>query len=90
MVAAFERIAVAPLPRQCGTLLDVLQARIGAYPHRTFHIVAGPLPVGLGFAGLTYISQRILHLPFMQTRSLAHEIAHSWWGNAVGVDYRTR
>ena len=69
--------------------LDVLQARIGAYPHRTFHIVAGPLPVGLGFAGLTYISQRILHLPFMQTRSLAHEIAHSWWGNAVGVDYRT-
>ena len=60
----------------------------GVYPHRTFHIVAGPLPVGLGFAGLT-ISQRILHLPFMQTRSLAHEIAHSWWGNAVGVDYRT-
>ena len=69
--------------------LDVLQARIGVYPHRSFHIVAGPLPVGLGFAGLTYISQRILHLPFMQTRSLAHEIAHSWWGNAVGVDYRT-
>ena len=42
-----------------------------------------PLPVGLGFPGLTYVSDKILHLPFMQGRSLAHEIAHNWWGNAV-------
>ena len=67
--------------------LDLFEARIGPYPYDAFHIVAGPLPVGLGFPGLTYISDKILHLPFMQGRSLAHEIAHNWWGNAVRIDY---
>ncbi len=67
--------------------LDTLTDRIGDYPYDGFSVVAGPLPVGLGFAGLTYIGQRIVPLPFMQGRSLAHEITHSWWGNAVGVDY---
>ncbi len=62
-----------------------LEARIGEYPYAGFAVVAGPLPVGYGFPGLTYVSRRILHLPFMQAGSLAHEIAHSWWGNAVRV-----
>ncbi len=69
--------------------LDMLIGQIGDYPYDDFHVVAGPLPVGLGFPGLTYIGRMIVPLPFMQGRSLAHEIAHSWWGNAVGVDYRT-
>jgi aminopeptidase N len=60
---------------------------IGPYPYGDFHIVSAPLPVGLGFPSLTYVGRRVLHLPFMQGRSLAHEILHSWWGNAVGVDY---
>jgi len=61
---------------------------IGPYPYGDFHIVSAPLPVGLGFPSLTYVGRRVLHLPFMRGRSLAHEILHSWWGNAVGVDYR--
>ena len=85
--------ARAPLSKRyidnAGRYLDKLEARIGEYPHGAFHIVAGPLPVGLGFPGLTYVSERILRLPFMQTRSLAHEITHSWWGNGVAVDYAT-
>lgn len=64
-----------------------LEARIGEYPYAGFAVVAGPLPVGYGFPGLTYVSRRILHLPFMQAGSLAHEVAHSWWGNAVRVAY---
>lgn len=67
--------------------LDMLEARIGPYPYPGFAVVAGPLPVGLGFPGLAYVSWRILPLPFMQTTSLAHELLHGWWGNAVGVDH---
>ncbi len=62
---------------------------IGPYPYDDFHVVSAPLPVGLGFPSLTYVGRRVLHLPFMRGRSLAHEVLHSWWGNAVGVDYAT-
>lgn len=71
---------------QAADYLSVFAGRIGDYPYRDFHVVAAPIPVGLGFPGLTYVARQILHLPFMQTRSLAHEILHSWWGGAVAVD----
>ncbi|MBK1667239.1 hypothetical protein CKO28_04175 [Rhodovibrio sodomensis] len=58
---------------------------IGAYPYPAFTVVAAPFPVGLGFEGATYVSARILYLPYMKGRSLAHEILHSWWGNAVEI-----
>lgn len=67
--------------------LDRYGAGIGAYPYRDFHVISAPLPVGLGFPSLTYVGRRVLPLPFMRAGSLAHEILHSWWGNAVGVDY---
>lgn len=62
-------------------------AAIGAYPYAEFRIVSAPLPVGLGFPGLTYVGREVLPLPFMRTRSLAHEVLHNWWGNGVAVDY---
>ncbi len=74
--------------RQVARYIDAFSAAIGAYPHDEFHVVAGPLPVGLGFPTLTYVSRQILPLPFMQERSLAHEVLHAWWGHAVAVDYR--
>ncbi len=59
---------------------------IGAYPYRDFHVIAAPIPVGLGFPNLTYIGRRILPLPFLRARSLAHEVLHNWWGNGVAFD----
>jgi hypothetical protein len=61
---------------------------IGAYPYADFDVVSAPLPVGLGFPNLTYVGRRVIPLPFMRGRSLAHEVLHNWWGNAVEVDYR--
>lgn len=60
---------------------------IGPYPFRDFDIVSAPLPVGLGFPGLTYIGRTVLPLPFVRARSLAHEVLHNWWGNGVAVDF---
>ncbi|NNF80829.1 MAG: M1 family peptidase [Rhizobiales bacterium] len=61
--------------------------QIGPYPFADFVMVSAPLPVGLGFPNLTYVDRRILRLPFMKGRSLAHEILHNWWGNGVYADY---
>jgi len=70
-----------------GDYIDRYRGIVGDYPYKDFHMVSAPLPVGLGFPGLTYIDRRIVPLPFMRTRSLAHEVLHNWWGNAVAVDY---
>jgi hypothetical protein len=67
--------------------IDLFSEAIGDYPYDGFSVIASPLPVGLGFPGLTYVSSRILGMPFMLTRSLAHEIVHNWWANGVFVDY---
>ena len=67
--------------------LDRYESEIGAYPYGGFSVVSAPVPVGLGFAGLTYVGRDILSHPYMLGRSLAHEVLHSWWGNAVSVDY---
>ncbi len=69
--------------------LSHFEKRIGPYPNPEFHIVAAPVPVGLGFPNLTYIGQRILPLPFIRERSLAHEVLHAWLGNGIGVDYES-
>ena len=71
---------------QAARYLDLFEGRIGDYPYDGFSMIAAPLPVGLGFPGLTYFSSQILHMPFMQTRSLAHEILHNWWANGVFID----
>jgi hypothetical protein len=65
------------------------QEQIGPYPSRDFHVVSAPVPVGLGFANLTYIGRTVLPLPFIRARSLAHEVLHNWWGNGVAVDYQS-
>ncbi len=67
--------------------IDLYKSRIGAYPFSSFFIVSGPLPVGLGFPGMTYIGEKVIQLPFIRFTSLGHEVLHNWWGNGVEIDY---
>jgi len=67
--------------------IDLYSQWIGPYPFSEFSVVAGPLPVGYGFQGLTYMGANVLRLPFIKDSSLGHEILHNWWGNGVFTDY---
>ncbi len=65
--------------------IDRFSGGIGPYPYSAFHVVSGPLTVGLGFPGLTYMGARVLALPFIRRTSLGHEVLHNWWGNGVSL-----
>ena len=59
----------------------------GSYPFETFSVVENFFPTGYGFPGYTLMGGMVLRLPFIPETSLAHEIAHNWWGNGVLVDF---
>ena len=65
--------------------IDRYSVGVGPYPFADFSIISAPLPVGLGYPGLTYIGRQVLPLPFVRDRSLAHEALHNWWGNGVRI-----
>jgi hypothetical protein len=59
----------------------------GPYPFPKFAVVENFFPTGYGFPSYTLLGGSVLRLPFIPQTSLRHEIAHSWWGNGVLVDY---
>ena len=60
---------------------------LGPYPFEKFAVVENFFPTGYGFPSWTLLGKSIVRLPFILDTSLGHEIAHSWWGNGVLVDY---
>lgn len=60
----------------------------GPYPFEKFAVVENFFPSGYGFPSYTLLGSAIIRLPFIPDTSLPHEIAHSWWGNGVLIDYR--
>lgn len=58
----------------------------GPYPFEKFAVVENFFPTGYGFPSFTLLGGSIIRLPFIIDTSFPHEIAHSWWGNAVQVD----
>ncbi|WP_169309095.1 ChaN family lipoprotein [Desulforhopalus sp. IMCC35007] len=61
---------------------------IAPFPYNHYVIVANRLPTGYGMGSYTLLGQMVLRLPFIKSTSLGHEIVHSWFGNAVEVDYQ--
>jgi len=68
--------------------LKLFSDLFGPYPFTKFAVVENFFPTGYGFPSFTLLGSTVIRLPFMTTTSLPHEIAHSWWGNGVLVDYR--
>lgn len=60
---------------------------LGPYPHEKFAMAENFFPTGYAFPSWTLLGKAIIRLPFILDTSLGHEIAHSWWGNGVLVDY---
>ena len=67
--------------------LDLYQGLFGPYPFHKFAIVENFFPTGYGLPSWTLLGSTVIALPFIVKSSLGHEIAHSWWGNGVKVDY---
>jgi hypothetical protein len=83
--AANDDLAPAYL-EAIGQHLQAYGRLFGPYPFDEFAVVENFFPTGYGFPGFTLVGGRLLRLPFMLETSLAHEIAHSWWGNGVWVE----
>lgn len=60
---------------------------LGPYPFAKFAVVENFIPTGYGMPSWTLLGSSVVRLPFILDTSLPHEIVHSWWGNAVEVDY---
>jgi hypothetical protein len=70
-----------------GSHIEFYERLFGPYPFPKFAIVENFFPTGYGFPSYTLLGATVLRLPFIPATSLRHEIAHSWWGNGVLVDY---
>ena len=68
--------------------LDLYRELLGSYPFDKFAVVENFFPTGYGFPSYTLLGSTVIRLPFIVDTSLGHEVAHSWWGNGVLVDYR--
>lgn len=68
--------------------LGLYQKLFGPYPFEKFAIVENFFPTGYGFPSWTLLGSTVVRLPFILETSLGHEIAHSWWGTGVRVDFR--
>ncbi len=67
--------------------LEFYEKLHGPYPFPKFAVVENFFPTGYGFPSYTLLGTSVLRLPFIPETSLRHEVAHSWWGNGVFVDY---
>ncbi|MDP8239932.1 MAG: hypothetical protein P9X24_12650 [Candidatus Hatepunaea meridiana] len=68
--------------------IDMYSNLIAPYPFTKFAVVDNFVSTGYGMPGWTLLGSKVLRLPFIKDISLGHEIAHSWTGNSLFVDYR--
>jgi uncharacterized iron-regulated protein len=67
-------------------LMSMYTDMFGKYPYGRFAVADVPYPVGHALVSLTFISDRIISMPFLTRTSLGHELLHQWLGVAVDTD----
>jgi len=73
--------------KEARNYLQLYEGLFGSYPFHKFAIVENFFPTGYGLPSWTLLGSEVIKLPFIIKTSLGHEIAHSWWGNGVWVDF---
>ncbi len=68
--------------------IEMYDTLIGPYAFQRFTVVENFFPTGYGMPAWTLLGQQVIHLPFIVSTSLGHEVLHNWWGNSVFVDYK--
>ncbi len=73
--------------KEARSYLQLYEKLFGPYPFHKFAIVENFFPTGYGLPSWTLLGSSVIKLPFIVKTSLGHEMAHSWWGTGVQVDY---
>ncbi len=81
-----DKDLAAEYRQAAASYINRYESEIGPYPFNHYVIVANRLPTGYSMPTFTLLGQMVLRLPFIKDTSLGHEIVHSWFGNAVGVN----
>jgi uncharacterized iron-regulated protein len=70
-------------------LFDLYTVKLGKYPFDSFKVIDVPYPAGHAVKSMTFLSSRIIGMPFLTDVSLGHELVHQWAGVGVKADYDT-
>lgn len=69
-------------------LLPVYQEQYGPLPLDEFHLITVPNHFGFGATGLlgnVFVNEIVFASTYLIEQGMAHELAHSWWGNLASA-----
>ncbi|MEM1178200.1 MAG: M1 family peptidase [Acidobacteriota bacterium] len=84
-----EPVLAATYLETTAQYLEMYRQLLGEYPYEKFAMVENFWETGYGMPSFTVLGSRVVRFPFILHSSYPHELLHSYWGHAVGVDWET-